>query len=115
MRLSDAQVLIENVVRAQAAEIADCWYWGSAGRSGAESADGRTLYAYWQTDVATHENLAPKMLRLRDRIKSLDAVDAIRIRDFTPDTGYDGPPVVGEQWEIHLAVDVARPERVTTH
>ena len=107
---SDAQALIENIVRAQAPEIADCWFWGSPStNTGARGNDGRTLFAYWQTDVARHERLVPRMEKLRGDLQSLDAIDMVVVRDYEPDTAYTGTPVVGEQWEIRLNVPLDRP------
>jgi hypothetical protein len=110
--LSEIEARIENIVRAKAPEIADRWFWGSAGGGrggGARGADGRTLYAYWQTSLDVYERLAPHMSALRDEIESLEGVAEVRVRDFEPETGYSGAPIVGEQWELHLDVDVAGP------
>jgi hypothetical protein len=113
MRLSDVETRIENIVRAKIAEVADRWFWGSAGSgSGARGADGRTLFAYWQADLRTYEKIAPAMSALRDELESLARVAEVRVRDFEPDTAYSGEAVIGEQWEIHLAADVAGPRRV---
>ena len=110
MRLSDAEALIENVVRKQVPEVGEVWFWGSpTGSRSARGADGRSLYAYWQTDVQRHELLIPRMAQLREALESLDEVDAVRVRNYQPDTGRTGKPAVGEQWEIRLSVDVAGP------
>jgi hypothetical protein len=118
LRVSEIEARIENVVRAKAPEIADRWFWGSAGGGrggGARGADGRTLYAYWQTNLDVHEKLVPDMRALRDEIESLEGVAEVRVRDFEPETGYSGAPVVGEQWELHLDVDVVGPSPGGAH
>jgi len=110
MRLSDIETLIENIVRKQAPAVADGWFWGSPeGGGGARGADGRTLFAYWQTAVGRRESLIPQMAKVREAVESLDGVESVRVHDYEPDTAYTGQPLVGEQWEIHLHVDVAGP------
>ena len=64
MRLSDAEALIENVVRKQVPEVGEVWFWGSpTGSRSARGADGRSLHAYWQTDVQRHERGRPRVGR----------------------------------------------------
>ena len=107
MRLSDLEALIENIVRAQAPQVADCWFWGSPGSSGARGADHRTIYAYWKAAPERHREVEPRMIAVHDALESLDAVEEVRVHDYEPDTGYTGKPVIGEQWEIHLTVDIS--------
>jgi hypothetical protein len=33
-------------------------------------------------------------------------VAAVRVREYEPDTGYTGPPQLGQQWEIRLTISV---------
>jgi hypothetical protein len=110
MRLSDIEALIENIVRKQAPAVADGWFWGSPeGGGGARGADGRTLFAYWQTEIGRHDALISRMAKVREAIESLDGVESVRVHECEPDTALTGPPLVGEQWEIHLNIDVAGP------